>query len=193
MKRKLLSLVLIIALVASLTAGCGEAANNATNNNSASNETNNNKSQDSDKNDDDKNNDSEDEEDEGNYPFAFRLAYATDETLAPYSDYATIVADDGEYSSKVLITTSEETLTDLKFYSLEFTDYDQDLNQPIYKETLIGEVNELTPNKPVIFQFTFGEVFATAGFTYVDSKGNTHKIAITMSGLNGNPIPGNIY
>lgn len=193
MKRKLLSLILIMALVASLVIGCGEASNNNTTGNNTENTDNTPTNNDI---NDDEDNDNEDEEEDqeeidANYPFEFRLSYATDDVMAQYSDYSLIVGHDTSDSVKILITSDEE-LTDLKFYTLEFADYDQDLNQPIYNKTFVGEVSSLTKDKPIVFQMSFGEVFASAGFSYVDADGVTHMIGISMSGLNGNPIPGTI-
>lgn len=192
MKRKLLSLMLIMALVASLVIGCGEASNNnstGSNTENTDNTPTNNDINDDENNDNDAEADDEDQEDiDANYPYEFRLSYATDEAMAQYSDYSMIVGHDTSDSVKILITSDEE-LTDLKFYTLEFADYDQDLNQPIYNKTFVGEVSSLTKDKPIVFQLSFGEVFASAGFSYVDAKGVTHMIGISMSGLNGNPIP----
>lgn len=193
MKRKLLSLILIMALVASLVIGCGEASNN---NSTGSNTENTDNTPTNNDINDDEDNDNEDEEEDqedidANYPYEFRLSYATDEAMAQYSDYSIIVGHDTSDSVKILITADVE-LKDLKFYTLEFADYDQDLNQPIYNKTFVGEVSSLTKDKPIVFQMSFGEVFASAGFSYVDADGVTHMIGISMSGLNGNPIPGTI-
>lgn len=193
MKRKLLSLILIMALVASLVIGCGEASNNNTTGNNTENTDNTPTNNDI---NDDEDNDNEDEEEDqeeidANYPFEFRLSYATDDVMAQYSDYSLIVGHDTSDSVKILITADVE-LKDLKFYTLEFADYDQELNQPIYNKTFVGEVSSLTKDKPIVFQMSFGEVFASAGFSYVDADGVTHMIGISMSGLNGNPIPGTI-
>lgn len=193
MKRKLLSLILIMALVASLVIGCGEASNNNTTGNNTENTDNTPTNNDI---NDDEDNDNEDEEEDqeeidANYPYEFHLSYATDDIMAQYSDYSLIVGHDTSDSVKILITADVE-LKDLKFYTLEFADYDQDLNQPIYNKTFVGEVSSLTKDKPIVFQMSFGEVFASAGFSYVDADGVTHMIGISMSGLNGNPIPGTI-
>ncbi|MBO4214309.1 MAG: hypothetical protein J5876_04930 [Lachnospiraceae bacterium] len=193
MKRKLLSLILIMALVASLVIGCGEASNNNTTGNNTENTDNTPTNNDI---NDDEDNDNEDEEEDqeeidANYPYEFHLSYATDDVMAQYSDYSLIVGHDTSDSVKILITADVE-LKDLKFYTLEFADYDQDLNQPIYNKTFVGEVSSLTKDKPIVFQMSFGEVFASAGFSYVDADGVTHMIGISMSGLNGNPIPGTI-
>ena len=193
MKRKLLSLMLIMALVASLVIGCGEASNNNTTGNNTENTDNTPTNNDI---NDDEDNDNEDEEEDqeeidANYPYEFHLSYATDDVMAQYSDYSLIVGHDTSDSVKILITADVE-LKDLKFYTLEFADYDQDLNQPIYNKTFVGEVSSLTKDKPIVFQMSFGEVFASAGFSYVDADGVTHMIGISMSGLNGNPIPGTI-
>ena len=195
MKRKLLSLILIMALVASLVIGCGEASNNNTTGNNTENTdntpTNNDINDDEDNDNEDEDEEEDQEEIDANYPYEFHLSYATDDVMAQYSDYSLIVGHDTSDSVKILITTDVE-LKDLKFYTLEFADYDQDLNQPIYNKTFVGEVSSLTKDKPIVFQMSFGEVFASAGFSYVDADGVTHMIGISMSGLNGNPIPGTI-
>ena len=188
MKSKLLAILLVLSLVAACIAGCG---NDNSNQNVSENK--------SDRSEEDADSDDkgyspkEPGEDDREYPFPFRLEFVTDEALNAYTSYSSVTAHDDNYSVKILITCEEETLTDLKFDALEFVDFDELTGDPTFNETLVGEVDELTPNKPVVFQLTFGEFIATAGFSYVDSEGNTHMIGITESGLNGNPIPGNLY
>ncbi len=197
MKRKVFSIILCLALILALMAGCGEAngtANNATNNEENNNTpTDNNEDKDDDNDGDtDDNGEGDDEDDsDAHYPFVFHLTYATEEALAPYANYAEVVVHDDDYSVKILVTV-DETITDVKIYALEFTDFDTENNQPIYNKTLVGQFDSITPEMPLVIQQTYAEFMATCGFSYVDANGGEHMIGITESGLNGNPIPGNI-
>lgn len=202
MYRKIVCLLLTLTLVASLMIGCGSNNSNTANNSNNTTEDNNGSTENNDNNESDNNDEDEDDNegkddedepvDDRKYPFPFYLAYADTDTLAPYSNYSTIAIHTEGQVSEVLLYTKDATITNLKFYALEFIDFNEETHDAIYKKTFVGELSELTPDEPVVLQFEFGEFMATAGFSYVDAEGVEHLIGITMSGLNGEPIPGNI-
>ena len=199
MKRKCLCFLLTVTLIASMLIGCGkETANNTDNEPNNINNNEDNREDDGDINDDsdddsdnEDNSGNEDNSDTDNGECAFSLSFIADDefdsTMAAYPNYTLVVVSNDDYSVKVLISTTSETLTNLEFYTLELIDFD-DSGKATYNETVVSQLDELTPDRPVVLQMTFGEFIPTVGFSYVDAAGNRHKVGITESGKDGSII-----
>lgn len=100
-----------------------------------------------------------------------------------YHDY---IADVTENSIIVVLSTNE-TVNDFKFLSLEFTDVDDDGNASFNTQELFA-IDKFTSEKPFRVKFTMFGTIPSYGISYKDADGTDRKFSIQQSGMDGSLI-----
>ena len=110
--------------------------------------------------------------------------YAPEELLSQEGSYDYFEADGGEFQVKLVIT-ARETVTDLKYVTLNLDYYDENGElQTGVGDTLYTQ-EELTPDRPLAVGMVFYGDVASRGLTFVDGQGEFHCVSINMSGKDG--------
>lgn len=109
---------------------------------------------------------------------------APEELLSQEGSYDYFEADGGEFQVKLVIT-ARETVTDLKYVTLNLDYYDENGElQTGVGDTLYTQ-EELTPHRPLVVGMVFYGDVASRGLTFVDEQGQFHCMSIHMSGEDG--------
>ncbi len=108
------------------------------------------------------------------------VRFLDDGAELPFHDE--FVADDGEYSTKVVYLSDGE-VRDVRILSLQMTDFKD--GKPVFEETELYRQDTLTPDCPLVVQLTFVGDLPNNGISYVDSAGETQRFSLSTSGKDG--------
>jgi len=100
-------------------------------------------------------------------------------------DHLELVADDGEYAAKILLTT-DTPLESFHFFRLIQEEMNED--GPVFSTEELYELEKFEPDKPLLVNMTFGEIFPTYGFTFKNADGIFKTYGINLSGEDGSVI-----
>jgi len=100
-------------------------------------------------------------------------------------DHLELFADDGEYAAKILLTT-DTPLESFHFFRLIQEEMNE--NGPVFSTEELYELEKFEPDKPLLVNMTFGEIFPTYGFTFKNADGIFKTYGINLSGQDGSVI-----
>ena len=113
---------------------------------------------------------------------AVTIQWAED-TLANYSSYDTLIADESEPQVKILLS-STYPLKNFNFLKLSIDGADEQ-GRLITTTESIYNIATLMPNHPLVVAMTFYGDLPSYGISYKDEKGETRNLYITQSGKDG--------
>lgn len=206
MKRKLLAIGLVSAMIASAVVGCDtkkEESKDDTKSDSVVTDTadeekdqsekedtkdkdSNEQSSEDEKPEDDNSNEtpSEDTPDENTDASESQVKIQWAESaLNQYSDYYEYDVDNTEAQVKILLST-EKSLNDFKVLKLSLNDMGENADISFSTEELYS-LDKLTPERPLVLGMTFFGTIPSYGISYVDANGYTKTYAISQSGMDG--------
>ncbi len=108
--------------------------------------------------------------------------YWDDEVPGGLKEYDVCTANQGAISRVVLVANSE--VKDLKVNAIAFRDVLDD-STLIFDETEVYSQERLTPERPLVVEMTFIGDIPNIGFTFTDEYGDTQRLALGISGMDG--------
>lgn len=102
---------------------------------------------------------------------------------AAYADHVEFTAETGEPQAQVLLC-ANLAVKDFKLLALS-ADGMSDAGQRQFSSTVLYELGELTPEKPLLVNTVFHGDSPNLGFSYVDASGAEHRCALDISGYDG--------
>lgn len=113
--------------------------------------------------------------------FPIRAAYAGEDL----PDHLELVADEGEYAAKILLT-ADVPVESFHFFALLYEDMDG--GEPMFSTEELYELDRFEPEMPLLVSMTFGETFPAYGFTFKNADGIFKTYGIHLSGKDGSVI-----
>ena len=101
------------------------------------------------------------------------------------ADSLELIADEGEYAARVLLT-PETAVEKFAFFALTFDDMDGDT--PVFSTSELYSLDRFEPDKPLVVSMTFGETMPTYGFTYKNEDGLFKTYGLSLSGEDGSVV-----
>ena len=100
-------------------------------------------------------------------------------------DHLELVADEGDNAAKILLT-AETPVESFIFLALNYEELDGD--EPMFSTEELYELDTFGPEKPLLVNMTFGEVFPAYGFTFKNVDGMFKTYGINLIGEDGSVI-----
>lgn len=108
--------------------------------------------------------------------------FAVEEFLANPDNYDLFVADDSEYSTKIMLTNCDEPLSDFEVVVLNMREMDGGI---VFEADSLYQQDALTDEKALVVQLAFPGDSPSMGFRFKDESGNSHLYSVSLSGFDG--------
>lgn len=116
---------------------------------------------------------------------AFKVEWA-DDVLSEIPDYNEYTAPDSVPESRVVFI-AQKVINDFKILNIEFLEASED-GEIIFNTKEVYKPESLTPDKPLLANFSFFGTIPNNGISYVDEDGNTQYYTINVSGKDGSLV-----
>lgn len=116
--------------------------------------------------------------------------FANQALLGKKGAYDEFIADDSEYRQEVAFTANSK-VTNFRVLSLRMGDVNED-GRVLFSAKELYSQKELTPEKPLVVTMSFPGDTPSMGISYVDSAGKEYVYSVSLSGLDGSVLLGDV-